>query len=708
MKTNREKKFNKPVILIKILDDDTLLVVDATTTIRFLNKETLEVIGGFKANINHLRYKNSVVAFSSDGGYFSSLSEDRRQTKLYNAKTKKTVAVMDRHIGLSSCTGIDALNKYMYSCGEDGKTFATDIKSGRLAFTMPVHSDAVNDIAFSSNGNWIATAGYDKNISLFNLATMTPKHRLKAHSAPVMKMKFLSKNRLVSIDKRNVAIIWNIYSGKIITRLSGVHDDVTQMVVGGDDKFLFLGTSLGYILIYELENYQQLSKKYVKIDSAITALEFDETLQHLIVASDNGDIFFYDIFEGEHHIKTLLQNKEYSSIQRYVDENPLLAYTKVYYLVSNLWDRTLEKATLCLQNGDKKTAISLFSHFKNVPVKNKIMQNVMLEYKEFDKFALLAGQDKIVLAYSLANAHPMYKESKIYKAMEERWKKAFILAEKYSLDPKGMDKAREILAPYRGISDKTRVMQDLFTQGEVYKRFRVAIGQKNFKIAFELIKQNSFLKEFPEYEMLMNYGDSLYMKAQTLIHNGDTHAAIKILRILADFSDFTQEVKELMVDIDIRQKFFKAVKEKDIAVAYNLLANSENLQNTEDGRILQKQWNNDLSIAESCSVEGDVQGVRKALEKYMAISSKYMSLGTIFGWCYMVQLEQAVHQKRDKFTIENGIKNYVLNFGLQDQILSFFEIFIKQYKDSKLNLELLTKGSLSMWRPSMVVDSILD
>ncbi|WP_321778366.1 hypothetical protein [Sulfurimonas sp.] len=320
----------------------------------------------------------------------------------------------------------------------------------------------------------------------------------------------------------------------------------------------------------------------------------------------------------------------------------------------------------------------------------------------------LAKNGKIVLAYSLVNNHPMYKDSEIYKSLEERWKKAFSLAQKYAMDPKGTEKAREILAPYRGISDKTKLMQELLSQGEVYKRFRVALGQKDFKIAFEYIKLHPFLKEFPEYMTIMNYGDTLYIKSQEFINAGNTHAAIKMLRILTDFPDFSVEVKDLMIDIESKQKFFKALKDEDIPAAYNMLDHSDDLQETEDGQILHEQWSKDLSIANICAVEGDIKGIEKALERYMTISSKYMSLGSVFGWSYMIQLELAIKAKKEQADIENGIKNYILNFGLEDQILSFYEIFKSKFPSSKLNLELLVKGDLSMWRPSMVVDSILD
>ena len=679
MKSIRKKNFKKAIILIKILDDNTLLVVDSLTTVRILDKENFELISGFKANIKHLRYKTNVLSFSSDGNYFASLSSDCKESLLYNVKTKKNIARVNRHQGEASCVGIDPLNNYMFSCGDDGKTFALDIKSAKLAFTLPVHVDTVNDIVFSKNAQWVATASYDRKIQVFNLAMMTPKQTLKAHSAPIVKLHFLSKHRLFSIDKRSSGIIWDIYSGKIIHRLQGIHDTVTQVTTDSENKFLFLGTVLGYILVYELETYKLLDKRYVKLSSTITSLIFDDSCDELIVGLESGEVLFYNIYYGKEILKELLQKRELEKIQKYIDDNPLLEYTKIYHLVSNLWERTLEKAKIALQKNDRQAAINLFKPFKNIPSKNTIMQKVMLEYTDFDKFVSLAQQGKIPLAYGLANLHPMYKESSVYKSLEAKWKQSFVLAQKYSMDPKGMDKAREILAPYRGLSDKTKLIQELFTQGKVYKRFRTSIGQKDFKLAFELIKQHPFLKEFPEYTTIMNYGDTLYIKSQELIKAGETHSAIKMLRILSDFSDFAVEVKELMQEIEKKQNFYKSLKDKDLIEAYNILDSSEELLLTDDGKRLQEQWNAALSVANGFAVEGNINGIKQTLKLYMKVRSKYMALGTLFGLCYMVQLENAIKQKKDRVLIENGIKNYLLSFG-----------------------------SLKMWRPSMIVNSILD
>lgn len=708
MEAVNNKNIKEPVILLKILKNNSLLVVDNNTTVRYFDTDTLSLINGFKANIHHRRYKARMLAFSDNDESFVSISPDCEESILYSTKTKKMIAKVDRHHGEVSCVGIDPSSRYMFSCGEDGKTYAIDLKSGKLVFTLPVHVDTINDIAFSKNSNWVATASYDKKISLFNLATMTPKIKLKAHAAPVMKLRFLKNNRLFSIDKNSIAIIWNIYTAKVIERLQGVHDDVTQVTTSSDDKFLFLGTSLGYILLYDLKTYEILSKHYIKLHSTITALEFDENKQLLIIGTEDGDILFYDIYKGHEKLKELLKQKDFEAMLKEAESNPVLKYTEVYSLVSNLWDTVLQKAKIALQNGDKERAVLLFKHFKNIPSKNTIMKKVMLEYVDFEKFSVLAKQGKLPLAYGLANLHPMYKDSKIYNSLEANWKKAFLQAQKYALDPKGAERAKEILSPYRGISEKTKLIQELLTKGEVYKRFRVSIGQKDFRISFELIKLNPFLKEFPEYETLMAYADSLYIKSKKLIKDGDTHSAIKLLRVLEDFSDFKEEVDELILGIESRQKFFNAVEEEDFILAYNLMARFEELQETKDGKMLQKEWNSDLSIANSFAVEGSVEGVAKSLDKYMKIRSKYMSLATVFGWCYMVQLENAIKQKKDKVILENGIKNYMLSFGLQDQIENFFKLFKSHYPASKLNLEHLTHGSISMWRPSMIENSILE
>jgi len=700
--------FDEAVIYLQLLKERTLLVVDAFTTLKYLDIQTLKIKNEVKMANLHSRYSTDVVAFSTTAEHLALISPNAKESRLYETKSKKLIATVDRHQGEVSCVGIDPKDRYMFSSADDGLTFGVDIKSAKLAFTLPRHIDTVNDIAFSENGQLVATASFDKNIFIFNLGTMAEKTKLKAHSAPVIKLQFLRDNRLFSIDQKGSAIIWDIDSSKVITRLKDIHDDITQVRVDNENRFLFLGTKLGYILVYDLKSYEQISPKYIKLKAKITALNFDEIDKQLIIATDSGEVLFYNIFENEDHLNELLRDKKYYLMQVCMDENPLLKYTKSSQIFDALWARTLQKAKEFLENRQQAKAIKLFENFKQIPKKKQIMNNLIQEYEEYDKFLGFISQKKLTLAYGLADAHPVYKESRAYLSMELQWKKTFALAQKYLLSPKTNEMAEEVLAPYRGISEKSKLIQDLLLNAQLHKRFRIAIGQKDFKSSFELVKQHPFLKECSEYKTLMKFADSLYIKAQTFVNSDDTHAAIKIFRTLLEFDDFKDEAKETILEIQNRQKFFNAVKEDDMILAYNLLDSSYELQQSRDGKRLEKLWEDDFNRANECTVEADISGVKSILEKYMNIKSKNMAIATVISLCYITQLNNALKEQREQKHIENGIKNYILYYGLTEQILSFFETFQQEYRETKLNLESQTQGSMGSWRPPMIVKSILD
>jgi len=708
MKAVKSQSISKAVILLQILDDGTLVAINADTTVYNFNIKSFKLLHGFKVGLKHSRFKTKLIAYSQDAKYLASLSSTAKESILYDIQAKKIIASFDRHHGEVSCVGIDPLSRFMFSCGDDGKTFALDIKCGKLVFTLPMHIDTVNDIAFTENGNWVATASYDRKVSLFSLVSMTPNDKFEGHSFPVMKLYFITQNLLLSIDKKSNAFVWDINTKEVIAKLQGIHDDVTQICISKKANLLFMATELGYVLLYELNNYTQLTSKYLKVSSMITALVFDDNTNSLVIGTEDGFISSYDIYEGVDTMKELLKTKNFEAIHLEVEKNPVLQYTQVYDLVLNFWNNTLEKAKLALQNEDVNMAKLLLGHFQTIPAKNTVIQKLLRDYEHFGKFKKSAQEGKLTVAYNLVNVYPVYKESKIYKALEERWKKRLIQAQKYILEEKGIQKAQELLMPYRGISEKTKFIQEVMSKGEVYKRFKVAIGQKDFKLCFELIKHNPFLMEFPEYDTLMKFADTMYIKLNQHLKDGDIHAAIKIARVLEEFPDFQKEVHELMLELDSKQKFFKAIEENDTVTAYNMMAIAEDLLFTTEGKALHQKYNSDIAEANGFAVIGDAEGVKTTLSQYMIISSKYRSLATIFAWAYMVQLENALYSDVSQNKIENGIKNYILNFGVQDQIENFFASFKKKFATSKLNLELLSKGSFSMWRPSMIVNSILD
>lgn len=702
----KNKIFNDAIIYVKCLDDSTLVVVDSETTIRYLDKKTLKLLSGFKLSVTQEWYENKTISFSDNGDYFALISEDSKYSLLYNAKTKKVLYKIERSNSNVSCVAIDPRGKYFFSCTDNGKIFVVDIKSAKLSFTIPGHTDTVNDIVFSPNKQNIATASYDKKIFIFNYVMMTRMSVLIAHTAPVMKVHFIDDYTLVSVDKNGGAIIWDLLLKKVIVRLSGIHDEVTEIT--SCDKFLFLGTDLGFVMVYELNNFKQIARTYIKLNSSIVSLAFDSSSNELILGSDNGELKLHNIYDGIEYLESLIENEDYDSVETFIEKNPLLIHTKVYIVFNTIWEKTLFKARELLQNSKRDEAKEVLSAFHETPTKKTIMKKMLKEYEEFDKFVLMIKKGNIALAYSIANKHKSYKKSKIYLALEERWRKLFAQAQLLALDPSGKNSVYKLLYQYRGISEKTIHIQEMLSKSRVFMRFKDALSKKEFKVSFELIKVNQFLREFKEYNALIMYGDALYVKISKSIDSSNLHESIKSLRILIDFPDYEMIAKKIMNDIQSNGKFHQAVEDGDLNTAYNLLSKSMILIDTIDGKNLIKAWNNDLSIAEVYAQKGDVLGVDGLMSNYKNISSKNMSLVILYTQTYIIQIENAIKEGRNKIKIEKGVKQYILNFGLDDHIVLTFDIYEKKYGKSKLNLELLKKGSREMWRASMRVINILE
>ena len=292
--------------------------------------------------------------------------------------------------------------------------------------------------------------------------------------------------------------------------------------------------------------------------------------------------------------------------------------------------------------------------------------------------------------------------------MEISWKKAFGIAQKYMQNERTVEKAKEVLSPYRGVSEKTTLMHDLFTNAHVHKRFRDAISKKDFFQCSELVKRHKFLKECVEYDALVKYASTIYEKAKQLLESNDTNSAMKFLKTLLDFEDFKVEAKSNISDIECAQQFFNAVNNDETLIAYKLLDAHEILLKSPDGIKLQKLWDEDITIADSYASQGNTLGIKDTLKKYLKIDSKKMVIATLVSWAYITQLEKAIKLNTASDILENAIKNYILYFGLNGSILMFFEIFKIKYTDTKLNLESLAQGSENAWRPSMIVKSILD
>lgn len=689
-----------PILLVKALDGDRLGIIDAQNALRIIDLNSYSVIGGFKSSIAHERIVGTHVDIMATGDVSISMIPGTNKAAVFNVASKKLLYKVGRHNGEIESVGLDPNGRYCVTCGQDGKAFAWVLKTARLAFSMPPHSDFITTVAFSDNGQWIATGSYDRTINLLNIATMKQPQKLRGHTSAVIKIQFLHEARVLSVDKEGVLIVWDIRSGKIIKRLPKMSDNVQTMTVSADKKFAFVATKLGLVGLYDLQTFEQVKQRYIKESESITSIAFIADGFRLAIGTAEGNVRIYSLFGNEESYSSMLREQRYKAFYEALEDNPMLLYSESYKAVERIWEDVLEKARRYFEKNERAKAKQLFDLFAGIPKKNAFINQIMKAYEQYAQFQNYIESGRFPLAYSMVKQYPVFKDSEPYRKMELRWRKLFLKAQELILTPNGDEQARQILAPFRGISEKTALIQQLFDQRRMYEYMKKVIANRDFVKFFELIKAHPFLKEFSEYYAIMDYADKLYVQAHKGYMNGDYANAKKACEILSAFPDYATEAQEMADTIRVKHLFYDAITSNNLANAFSYLSSYPLLYETPEAQELERQWNALVDQAQRVAAQGEALKTLAFFKPYFSIVDKYAAIGSVMAQAYRAQLEQKLKRQEPLSVLEHGIRQYVGIFGIDEGIYSIYEYVVKRY-GSTLDLDSLKQGSLESWTPSI-------
>jgi WD40 repeat protein len=179
---------------------------------------------------------------------------------LFNADRGESLGRSSIPFGRITTITYDPFGKWLaVAGGEAGKSgdvwlFRVD-SDGRLSSTPQVtitgHKDTVYALAFSPDGNTLATAGYDRLIHLWDISSgsssssvliNTPKLTLKDHSDTVYGLSFHPGGELLASAGADRAVkVWDVANGKRLYTLSDPTDWVYCVAWSPDKKHLAAG-----------------------------------------------------------------------------------------------------------------------------------------------------------------------------------------------------------------------------------------------------------------------------------------------------------------------------------------------------------------------------------------------------------------------------------------------------------------------------------
>lgn len=181
------------------------------------------------------------------------------------------------------------------------KPVSKTLPVNQVILTLSGHSDSVQTIAISPDGETLASGSYDKTIKLWNLKTGELLKTITGHQEAILSVAITPDGKtLVSGSRDNTIKVWNLKTGEIIRNINGHQAGVESIVITPDGETLISGSLDKTIKFWNLKNGEL--QRTLKVETASLAMSVDG--QTLFSGNEDGTIQLFKTYAGK-PLKTL-------------------------------------------------------------------------------------------------------------------------------------------------------------------------------------------------------------------------------------------------------------------------------------------------------------------------------------------------------------------------------------------------------------------
>jgi WD40 repeat protein/DNA-binding SARP family transcriptional activator len=316
-------------------DGTTLASGSEDETIRLWDVESGLCLRVLEGHQGHVR----AVAFSPDGTLLASGSEDQ-SARIWDVSSGQCLTILEGHSNTISVVAFSPDRETLVSGSEDTDVRLWDVKSGRclkklegcgssvsMAFnpdrtalassndrmihlwdigsgqclkTLAGHTSWVRTLAFSSDGEMLASGSEDTNVRLWDTRSGQCLRTLQGYAHQVWAVSFSSNGRiLASAGEDHIVRIWNASNTTCLYTLQGHTSRVRSVAFSSDGFILLSGSEDQTIRLWEVGSGRCL--KVLRGHTAwIYAVAVSSDSQTIASAGEDHEVHLWNMRTSQH------------------------------------------------------------------------------------------------------------------------------------------------------------------------------------------------------------------------------------------------------------------------------------------------------------------------------------------------------------------------------------------------------------------------